>query len=79
MKTCDICGSTDRVVTVAGKGHFCREHYKSVKRMKAAAQSVQQPSCDNCGGTIILNHCVSCGHHLSPDGSVMRIGGGPDC
>ncbi len=45
MKACDICSSTDQVVTVAELSsptrNFCKEHYAQFKRKKAYGEVVE--------------------------------------
>lgn len=79
---CDNCGSEDQVVRTQ-VGNFCREHYRHFKRGKAHPQEVGTVRCDNCGNLVLRGgpylQCHLCGNQLNADGSVLRIGGHPDC
>lgn len=75
---CDECSSEDQVVKTE-RGNFCQEHYRYFKRGKAQGQVVGTVTCENCGGPNPGDHCWMCGHWLNSDGSVLRIGGHPNC
>jgi hypothetical protein len=84
---CGQCGGSDQVVATQD-GNFCRNCYRGYKAGKSMGRvsdsSEPLPRTVTCGNCFVevakgADRCFMCGEHLNQDGSVLRIGGHPNC